>query len=182
MKTVSIYVDIRNSKNLTLKQKKKKFTKFYTQFSSYEPDKDNISHRDTKYIGDGIILIFNADSLNNGNDLIKIMKEIDNKVKTVEKEQEIKMGIGISYSEAFEEGNNDLFISPSIDAAAYGVNLANKCWVNKQQWKWVLPLKIPIESENSIEELKDIIETENKINSYESKSGKNLWFEFKNVI
>ena len=178
MKAVSIYVDIRKSKNLTFEEKKEKFRKLYTQFSSYKPNKNNISHRDTKYVGDGIILIFNADSLNNGNDLIEIMKEIDNKVKTVEDDQVIEMGIGISYSKAFEEGNNDLFISPSIDGAAYGVNLANKCLVNEQKWKWVLPLKIPIEEEDSIEELKDIIETENKINSYESKSGKNLWFEF----
>ncbi len=178
MKTISIYIDIRKSKEMDLDEKIKKYRKMYTQFSSYKPQRNNISHRTTKYVGDGVILIFNANSLDNDEELISIMKEIDNKVITLEDQNNIDIGIGISYSLASEEGNEDLFISPSIDGAAYGTNLANKCIVKNKKWKWVLPLKIGDDGDESINELKEIIIESNKIDQHESNSGKNLWFEF----
>ncbi len=176
MKTVSIYIDIRKSKELTLMQKKEIYKKMYNQFSKLDLTKDNVGHRINKFLGDGIIFIFNADSLNNGKDLIEIMQEINQKVKDFEIEQEIEIGIGISYSKAFEEGNKDLFISPSIDGATYGVSLANKFLIKDQYWKWVLPLKIPKNDDGSIKELKNVIENEETINYH--KTQKNLWFEF----
>ena len=176
MKTVSIYIDIRKSKELTIEEKKEIYRKMYRQFSRSNRTKNNIGHRINKFLGDGIIFIFNADSLNNGKDLIEIMQEIDQEVKDFEIEQQTEMGIGISYSKAFEEGNKDLFISPSIDGATYGVSLANKFLIKDQYWKWVLPLKIPKNDDGSIKELKNIIQDEEKINYH--KTQKNLWFEF----
>ena len=180
MKILSIYIDIRDSSSLNLDEKLNKFTKMHNQFSSFKIVWDNISHRSTKFIGDGVLLTYNADSLGNKEEIIKLLELIDSKVSDVESENKIDIGIGISYGTALEEGNPNLLVSYSIDSAAWGSKITNKKYGSWTSWKWCLPLNRKDDEEHSVDTLKDLLlEKIKEEDRKKSGSGKNLWFKFK---
>lgn len=175
MKILSIYADIRNSSSLDIEEKSQIYTKLHNQFSSYNPKTNNIYQRKIEFIGDGILIIYKANSLNNKKEIINLLYEIDRKISNFEDDNDVDVGIGISYGEAIEGGNSDLLFSNAIDASAHGSKISNK----NEMPKWVLPLKKG--DKNSIDELRGLLE--NSLSEEDlkvSSSKKNLWFSFKN--
>ena len=178
MKTIAIHVDIRKSKLLSIKQKEKFYTDLYSKMNKFSNQKyNNISFRNQLNVGDGVILVFNADTLGNNEEVIKLLKQVDSKVDRLEENNNVKYGVGVSYGIALDNGQGNI-ISFSIDGASTGANLGNKYKIADEFRRWVLPLKTADDEKGSIEELTKIIETSSSIWSKRSYSGKNLWFNF----
>ena len=179
MKIISIYIDIRESSSFVLEKKKKVYEKMYTQFSSYERDWENMSHRNTRFIGDGVLIVLNANILNNEGEIIELLKEINRKVISLENKYNIRIGCGLSYGEAVEGGDEDLLISNSIDAASFASKITNKIYGSYKTWRWALPLTRGDDNKGSIEDMQDLLENQLPDDQYKkSGSKKNLWFNF----
>lgn len=180
MKTIAIYIDMRGSKKLNLLEKKEKYKKLYDEFRKYNNDFGTIGFHINIEVGDGIILIYKCNKLDDKESLYKLLNELDQKVENLEKKVKQKFGFGISYSESFDYGNDNEIISPSIDGAAVGTNLSNKFKVKNKIWKWVLPLKVANDGSGSIEKLQKIIKNDSRYKFHQSNSNKNLWFNILN--
>ena len=178
MKTIAIHVDIRGSKKLSMTEKEEFYMDLYSKMNSFSKKQyKNISYRNHFNVGDGVILVFNANSLNNNKEIIGLLKQVDDKVDTLKENNDVEYGVGISYGVAIDKGQGNI-ISFSIDGASTGANLAYKHEIDGEFRRWVLPLKVADDGEGSIQELKTIIEEEDSTWSKESNSGKNLWFNF----
>ena len=126
MKTLSIHVDIRKSKNLSMKEKEDFYTDLYSKMNIFSKEVyNNISYRSHFNVGDGVIIVFNADSLSNVQEIINLLKLVDQKVDVLENNFDVKYGVGVSYGVAVDKGQGNI-ISFSIDGASTGANLGNK--------------------------------------------------------
>ena len=178
MKTIAIHIDIRGSKKLSIIEKDIFYTDLYSKMNSFSKNNyNNISYRDHFNVGDGVILVFNANSLNNNNEVIELLKQVDNKVNILEKNNEVKYGIGLSYGVAMDKGQGNI-ISFSIDGASTGANLGYNHKIDGEFRRWVIPLIVADDGEGSINELTNIVEEDGSTWTKRSNSGKNLWFNF----